>query len=350
LNARLIEAGASYWAMVEVRGTDRMDEGDDALARCSGGTGGPWDLPYLLSDEVPLLRTAASSIRWVDADFGGSPLRVWRAGAESSPPVLLFGPIGVSYLTVSGLMIELAQQHQVVGWETSISPARQDRAWNTAETSRRAQLQPVRELASTSPWSACQTVIAFCSGAYLALSAIARGMIRKPRRLVLMSPPIELVGGAKTIYQETFLPLLRRVATGGPVVARLVHGIMKEGALPVLEAEAAELEMLNGMPFRDPGALLRYAALHAPWLESDWKAVCADVRCPTLVLHGSDDLVVHPESARALATALSADFQLFEGVGHFGVHFSSAMRRFACAASASSATGDDGWRALEEIR
>ena len=44
--------------------------------------------------------------------------------------------------------------------------------------------------------------------------------------------------------------------------------------------------------------------------------LCARVRCPVLVVHGTEDELVEPERARAFASELGAPFVLLEGSGH----------------------------------
>jgi len=44
--------------------------------------------------------------------------------------------------------------------------------------------------------------------------------------------------------------------------------------------------------------------------------LCAKVRCPTLVVVGTDDALVEPERGIALAKRLGCPVVLFEGSGH----------------------------------
>jgi pimeloyl-ACP methyl ester carboxylesterase/predicted glycosyltransferase len=63
----------------------------------------------------------------------------------------------------------------------------------------------------------------------------------------------------------------------------------------------ALIDCYQGEPFADRDAVLE---------------LCAQVRCPTMVIHGGMDLITPPEWGRALAAALGAPFVLFEGAGH----------------------------------
>jgi pimeloyl-ACP methyl ester carboxylesterase/predicted glycosyltransferase len=50
--------------------------------------------------------------------------------------------------------------------------------------------------------------------------------------------------------------------------------------------------------------------------KSDVLAACAEVRCPVLVIHGSDDAIRPHESGRRLAEATSGEFVTLQGSGH----------------------------------
>ncbi|HKC27831.1 MAG TPA: hypothetical protein VKB75_07445, partial [Jatrophihabitans sp.] len=71
--------------------------------------------------------------------------------------------------------------------------------------------------------------------------------------------------------------------------------------------------------------------------ESEVRRLAAKVRCPTLVVHGSDDRVRTPESGRLLAELLHGRFVLLDGSGHSPhardpVKLNLLIREFACPA------------------
>ncbi|HKC28760.1 MAG TPA: alpha/beta hydrolase, partial [Jatrophihabitans sp.] len=87
--------------------------------------------------------------------------------------------------------------------------------------------------------------------------------------------------------------------------------------------------------------------------ESEVRRLAAKVRCPTLVVHGSDDRVRTPESGRLLAELLHGRFVLLDGSGHSPhardpVKLNMLIREFACAAPpvARPRTRSAGRRAL----
>jgi len=65
----------------------------------------------------------------------------------------------------------------------------------------------------------------------------------------------------------------------------------------------------------DPATLV--ATQRGGWISRrEAEALCAAVRCPALVVHGAADHVIDPASGRALAAALGARLEIFEGSGH----------------------------------
>jgi pimeloyl-ACP methyl ester carboxylesterase len=65
----------------------------------------------------------------------------------------------------------------------------------------------------------------------------------------------------------------------------------------------------------DPGANARQAA--AGWASSDLTSALRAVNVPTMVLHGSHDLLIRPEGGEAIAAAIAgATHVVLEGMGH----------------------------------
>jgi pimeloyl-ACP methyl ester carboxylesterase/predicted glycosyltransferase len=85
-------------------------------------------------------------------------------------------------------------------------------------------------------------------------------------------------------------------------------------------------------------------------------ALCAKVRCPTLIVHGTDDAQVEPERGIALADQLGCPVVLFEGAGHAPhvrdpVRFNRVLREFAGSLTPGGERGTRTWtRALRRRR
>jgi pimeloyl-ACP methyl ester carboxylesterase/predicted glycosyltransferase len=67
----------------------------------------------------------------------------------------------------------------------------------------------------------------------------------------------------------------------------------------------------------DTDAETLIATARAPSLsEAEVRDAAARVRCPALVIHGSEDRIRHPQSGAALAALLDAELAMMEGSGH----------------------------------
>lgn len=59
----------------------------------------------------------------------------------------------------------------------------------------------------------------------------------------------------------------------------------------------------------------------------DFRILCSSIKVPTLILHGSEDRVIVPESAKALHQLIAgSELEIWEGVGH--LFLAEAPRRF----------------------
>ncbi|XYI03767.1 alpha/beta fold hydrolase [Sorangium sp. So ce1128] len=257
----------------------------------------------------------------------GRTLTVFSAGEPEASTVLLVNPLGVSCLFLVGLIEALSRHHHVVTWETRGLPDYYpDDVAAPGEWEPETHARDLGEVLAAAGRGHADSVISYCSGSYLALYATATGLIA-PRRLALISPPLELgADGEKTLYQKTFPPLLNRIARSGPQLAALVRGIMRQGAQRT-EADADhELHTLNDLPFTRDETTHRYARLHAPWQALPWAGLLGKVAVPTAIFHGTEDEIVHPDTVAALAAAVpDATLRLYERQGHFAVYKSEEL-------------------------
>lgn len=82
----------------------------------------------------------------------------------------------------------------------------------------------------------------------------------------------------------------------------------------------------------DPEVLIA-SHLGPPIVGDELRAAIASIRCPVLVIHGTDDHIRHRAAAEVMAEATGGDLLLVEGGGHFSqardpVLINLAMRRF----------------------
>jgi pimeloyl-ACP methyl ester carboxylesterase len=256
----------------------------------------------------------------------GVTLSAATAGSPRRSTIIVVSPLGASSLLVGKLMATLAQDYHVVTWESRGLPD-----VTACEVRDQSDLLPERHgddlLAVVRATGArVEGVAAFCSGSYLAIHAMASGLIA-PRAACLASPPVDLcVAGRRTTYQETFVPLLARIARNGQGTARLVRSLLEKGSRTPSSGVDAELALINNLPFGADHLVYRYALLHAPWLEMRWRDLLPQIDTPTLVVHGAEDEMVHPDTARALVDALpTAELKIFPREGHFACYKSRAL-------------------------
>jgi pimeloyl-ACP methyl ester carboxylesterase len=252
----------------------------------------------------------------------GHELSVFTAGAAHLPPVLLLNPLGVSCLFFMNLVAELLGRFRIVTWETRGLSDHGAEGGDEAQWSTDAHVQDLRAVLHSADARRPPAIVSYCSGSYVGLFAVAQGIVPAPSRLVLVSPPLELGGGAeRTLYQKTFPPLLSRIAHSGPGMAAVVRRIMLQAAEADASGVDRELLALNALPFATNESTHRYACLHATWSGLPWRALLARVASPTRVLHGTGDSIVHTDTARALVQALpAAELRTYPAQDHFAVY------------------------------
>lgn len=295
----------------------------------------PFDyLSELQRGEFHTCRQAAMlSVRHLQVSCGRR-LVVLSAGNPQLPSVVLVNPLGVSCLFFMNIAEALVGEYRVVTWETLDDPQREetrtadDEQWSP-EAHGRDLLTVLDECNAREP----RALISYCSGSYLALYALARGLVGSPKRLVLISPPLELdADGARTLYQRTFPPLLSRIAQSGPRMAGVVRQIMLQAGSREAQDIDRELDILNSLPFASNASTYRYACLHAAWRTLPWSKILSEVATPSVVLHGTTDDVVHMDCVRALVAAMPhAQLRSYEGEGHYAVYQCTELVRDAVA-------------------
>lgn len=287
--------------------------------------------PYLSANErrsFQLCRQAeALSYRPNTPD--GATVDVFCGGPADAAGVVLVNPVGVSCLFFSRLAARLAERLRVVTWERRGFYPGVPQGSLDGEAVRAAHREDLRVALDTAGIEKVHAVVAYCSGCYGALLSVLEEDLGNPQILCLVSPPLEVSGldaNMKTMYQNTFVPLLERIAESGPRMAGLVRSIMAKAERPRLTGVDGELARLNELPFVGADETYRYALLHHAWRSLDWDVLLQRLQTPTLILHGTSDEIVHEHTVRSLCRRLpNAQLELYEGEGHFAVHQSDAL-------------------------
>jgi pimeloyl-ACP methyl ester carboxylesterase len=249
----------------------------------------------------------------------GTPLTVLEAGDPQRPTVLLVNALGVSCLFLTEIAKRLADDYHVLTWESRGLP-------NELPMKGEGDLSVGRHCADGAHVLArkgrkADAMVAYCSGANVAVYAIAKQIIGA-KRLCIISPSME-VGAVseKTHYQRTMPPMWEKIVQSGPRYAALVRVLLRQHR----EFEAGsidhELSYLNNLPFRTNQSTYRYAQLQAACLHLDWVRLLGQVKSPTLVLHAEHDDLIHVETSKAVAHAVAgAAFREIPGGGHFAIY------------------------------
>jgi len=283
-------------------------------------------LPYLEGAErdLAIVRQGAIFREETVTAEDGTPLAVFEAGDPSRPTVLVVNALGSSCLLLAPLVRALAAGNHVMTWESRGLP-------DTTTLGDDADLSVPRHSADAAAILAARgrlahRVVAFCSGANVALHAIDTGLIA-PGRLCIVSPSMELpTAEARTDYQRTMMPMWESVAANGPAHAALVRALINQGRKPEPGTPEAEIHAIDGIPFGSDSATYRYARMQADCLTRDRLAALGRIAVPTLVLHGRGDDMIHEATSAAVAKAVpGAEFRVVDGHGHFAVHGSHEL-------------------------
>ncbi len=122
--------------------------------------------------------------------------------------------------------------------------------------------------------------------------------------------------GAKLADPATIARLYDRGGTPREQATRLIGLLFPPGVAEPIDARFGDV-VAAARAVLDPDALDAQQELMRRWHTEPADARLASIAAPTLVAAGEEDVVIPPENAALLATALSADPpHLFEGGGH----------------------------------
>jgi 3-oxoadipate enol-lactonase len=137
---------------------------------------------------------------------------------------------------------------------------------------------------------------------------MAPGLIRG---LILVSPWLRISEHTKSLIDRLF-----RLAESGDMVAHTDLFLRYVFPHPYLERHAPEVERLRAMVMTQDSRTVAYA--WAACLASDVDVAFGDIRIPSLVIAGLNDLFTPPYLARAVADVLvEVELEVWSGSGHF---------------------------------
>jgi pimeloyl-ACP methyl ester carboxylesterase len=137
---------------------------------------------------------------------------------------------------------------------------------------------------------------------------MAPGLIRG---LILVSPWLRISENTKSLIDRLF-----RLAESGDMAAHTDLFLRYVFPPPYLERHAPEVERLRAIVMTQDSRTVAYA--WAACLASDVDVAFGDIRIPSLVIAGMNDLFTPPYLARAVADALvEVELEVWGSGGHF---------------------------------
>jgi 3-oxoadipate enol-lactonase len=184
-----------------------------------------------------------------------------------------------------------------------------DTAWPVAELSIERAAMHVQGLLES-----LQTGAVIAIGVSMGAAIAIRLALNSPaliRGLVLVSPWSQLSGDTRNLVDRLF-----RSAEAGDLAAHLELFLRMVLSGTYLRRHATEVESLQAMAREQNARAVAYA--WAACLACDLTSKLGEIRVPSLVIAGMNDLFTPPYLVRAVAEALSmVELEVWEETGHF---------------------------------
>lgn len=253
----------------------------------------------------------------------GVTLHALSCGRPDQPVVLLANAVGVSGLFIARLAKALAAHYHVVSWESRGLP---DMSTTPLSASVSLERQCLDALAILHYFNSTPSaIVSYCSGSSMAAYALSTKLMTV-QAWCAVSPSINIATTNQTDYQRTMLPLWQRLADGAPRQAALVKALLTRRSPPGEAGLRSELLHLNGLPFVSVESTYQYARLQAACMASEWASLLNDINVPTLILHGSQDDIIHRDTSDSVARHVpGAQLIDIPDGGHFAIYESDPL-------------------------
>jgi pimeloyl-ACP methyl ester carboxylesterase len=264
----------------------------------------------------------------------GYPLQVYECGPRSARPVVIVGPIGVPILVVSRLMRTIGAKYRVISWEQRGCDC-EARLFLEQPHDFAAFESDLAQVVEATEAARC-ALIGVCSGASLALSAVAHGLVQAAP-LVLVSPLIRFVDGyVPSLFDRAIVPYMQKISEGNQEVAKEMlemDAVMRAGEANDGDEDERLMDAANRWNLRSLETLLVYARAVRAFSVGTMDAEIAIVRQKVLVCAAADDKTVSIRSVRKLAGHLpGAQLLEYRSGGHYIVftlrELQVAIRKF----------------------
>lgn len=258
----------------------------------------------------------------------GHRIVFYEWGPSVGPAVLLVNALGMSVTLLSVIAQRLVLAHRVIAVESRGLPDISN--WQSGgDLSLQRHARDVAEVMEAND-ATIEHILAYCSGANVAGYALSNNVWRtsKACKVCIVSPSVVIDGNPElSAYQQTVLPLWRKVAASGPGYARLVRALLVKGANADTQTDplVADLEQQT---FSTDLSVWIYAQLQAACQEHDGGALMEGIAANALVLHGGVDHLLGTSSARMVAERMpNAEFDVVAEAGHYGIYENADMQR-----------------------
>jgi pimeloyl-ACP methyl ester carboxylesterase len=260
----------------------------------------------------------------------GSSLVTYEFGPEDGRTVVIVNPVGVPVVIASRLARRLGERYRVICWEQrGYGMARNDFLARPHDYA--AYVADLLDVAAAST-GVPAAVVGICSGAALAITAVARNMIR-PLSLVLVCPAVRFSAGyVPSIFDSAFVPYMRMISAGNQPFARelldMRAAYAKEPRAGTPGIDEQIIETADTLSLQSLDSLLVYARTLQVFKDETLDGDIRRVRQKTVVFATADDKTVSVQSIRQLCKLLpNAELREYERGGHLAVFTREDVRQ-----------------------
>lgn len=260
----------------------------------------------------------------------GSTLVAYEYGARGAQTVVIVNPVGVPIVIASRLARLLGRKYRVICWEQRGYRTPPD-AFQAKPHDYSAYVTDVLDVCNRAT-GALVALIGICSGAALAITAVARNMIQ-PSSLVLVCPAVRFSEGyLPSIFDSAFVPYMRMIGAGNRPLARelleMRAAYVKEPRSSAPPIDEQIIEAADTLSLQSLDGLLVYARALQVFTDETLDAEIARLGQRTVVFATADDKTVSVRSIRRLCEMLpNAELHEYPKGGHFAVFTREDMRQ-----------------------
>lgn len=258
----------------------------------------------------------------------GTKLVAYEYGCQGAPWVVVVNPIGVPIVISSRLIRSLGERYRVICWEQRGYGAESAQFFSRPHDYAVFLTDLEEIVADRCPCA----LVGVCSGASLAISAVARGLV-DASPLVLVSPAVYFEDGySQSLFDLAVVPYLRRISGDRQFAKEWVEtAAAAQNPRAVAEDDDMVIEAGDTASLKSVDSLSVHARVVHIFTDVRLDQEIAALKQKTFVFCAADDQVVSVKSVRRLCSHLpNAELQEHPRGGHFLVFKSRAVRETIC--------------------